>query len=160
VYVSLYKGLLGISGALLAGDREFIEHARVWRNRLGGNTEASWPMAIAGERGLDDLLPRMPEFLSRARMLAGVLGAIPGVQVVPDPPQTPLFHVHLAAQPDRVMQHSKLLSQRTGLRVFGGVRRSDNPLSCKFEITVTEQLDEVTDAEVRDFVGELMMAAG
>jgi threonine aldolase len=160
VYVSLYKGLLGISGALLAGDEDFVEHARIWRNRLGGNTAASWPMAIAGERGLDDLLPRMPEFLDRARSLATVLGAIPGVQVVPVPPQTPLFHVHLAAQPDRVMQHAQLLSERTGLRVFGQVQLSDNPLSCKFEITVTEQLDDVTDAEIRDFVGELMMAAG
>jgi threonine aldolase len=160
VYVSLYKGLLGISGALLAGDKDFIEHARIWRNRLGGNTAASWPMALAGERGLDELLPRMPEFLSRARTLAGVLGAIPGVQVVPEPPQTPLFHVHLAARPDRVLEHAKLLTQRTGLRVFSSVRRTENPLTCSFEISVTEQFDDMTDMEIRDFVGELMLAAG
>jgi threonine aldolase len=160
VYVSLYKGLMGISGALLAGDAEFIEHARIWRNRLGGNTASAWPMALAGERGLDELLPRMPEFLVRARTLAGMLSGVPGVQVVPEPPQTPLFHVHLAAQPERVLEHAKLLAERTGLRVFGQVRRSPNPMTCSFEITVTEQFDDVTDAEVRDFVGELMLAAG
>jgi threonine aldolase len=160
VYVSLYKGLLGISGALLAGDADFVAHARIWRNRLGGNTEASWPMALAGERGLDDLLPRMPEFLARARRLAVVLGAVPGVQVVPEPPQTPLFHVHLAARPDHVLEHAKVLAERTGLRVFNGVRRAANPLSCSFEITVTEQLDDVADEEIRDLIGELMLAAG
>lgn len=160
VYVSLYKGLMGISGALLAGDADFVDHARIWRNRLGGSTEAAWPIALAGERGLDELLPRMPEFLVRARTLAGMLGGIPGVQVVPEPPQTPLFHVHLAARPDRVLEHAKLLAERTGLRVFGQVRRSPNPMTCSFEITVTEQFDDVTDAEVRDFVGELMLAAG
>ncbi len=160
VYVSLYKGLLGISGAVLAGDTEFIEHARVWRDRLGGSVHSAWPMALAGERGLDDLLPRMPEFLLRARALAGVLGGIPGVQVVPEPPQTPLFHVHLSASPDRVMDHARLLAERTGIRLFGMIRRTANPLTCSFEISVTEQLDDVTDTEIRDFVGELMLAAG
>nr|WP_042183451.1 beta-eliminating lyase-related protein [Kibdelosporangium sp. MJ126-NF4]CEL15526.1 L-allo-threonine aldolase [Kibdelosporangium sp. MJ126-NF4]CTQ92072.1 L-allo-threonine aldolase [Kibdelosporangium sp. MJ126-NF4] len=160
VYVSLYKGLMGISGALLAGDADFVEHATVWRDRLGGATLGAWPLAVAGERGLDELLPRMPEFLVRARTLAGMLGGIPGVQVVPEPPQTPLFHVHLAAQPDRVLEHTKLLAEKTGLWVFGQVRRSANPMTCSFEITVTEQFDDVTDAEVRDFVGELMLAAG
>lgn len=160
VYVSLYKGLLGISGALLAGDTDFVEHARIWRNRLGGNTAASWPMALAAERGLDELLPRMPEFLGRARSLAAVLGGVPGVQVVPETPQTPLFHVHLAAEPDRVLAHSKVLAEKTGLVLFGMIKRAANPLSCSFEISITEQLDDVTDAEVRDFVGELMLEAG
>jgi threonine aldolase len=160
VYVSLYKGLLGISGALLAGDTEFVEHARVWRDRIGGNTANAWPMALAGERGLDELLPRMPEFFLRARALAGVLGGIPGVQVVPEPPQTPLFHVHMAADADRVLDHATLLAEKTGIRLFGAVKRSAHPLSCSFEVSVTEQLDDVTDAELRDFVGELMLAAG
>jgi threonine aldolase len=160
VYVSLYKGLLGISGALLAGDADFIEHARIWRDRLGGNTAASWPMALAGERGLDDLLPRMPEFFARARSIAALLGGVPGVQIVPGTPQTPLFHVHLAADPDRVLAHAKVLAQRTGLVVFGMLRRYPNPLTCSFEITVTGQLDDVTDVEIRDFVSELMLEAG
>ncbi|MET0133467.1 MAG: beta-eliminating lyase-related protein [Kibdelosporangium sp.] len=160
VYVSLYKGLMGIAGALLAGDAEFVEHARIWRDRLGGNTMSAWPMALAGERGLDELLPRMPEFFARARVLAGVLGRIPGVQIAPEPPQTPLFHVHLAADPDRVVDHAKVLAEKTGLWVFGRVKRSAHPLSCSFEISVTEQLDDVTDVELRDFVSELMLAAG
>jgi threonine aldolase len=160
VYVSLYKGLLGISGALLAGDTEFVEHARVWRDRLGGNTASSWPMAIAGERGLDELMPRMPEFLARARAIAGELDGVPGVQIVPSPPQTPLFHVHLAAEPDRVIEQAKLLTEKTGLRLFGRVMTVPNPLGCAFEISVTEQLDDVRDDEIRDFVSELMLAVG
>jgi threonine aldolase len=160
VYVSLYKGLLGISGAVLAGDTGFVEHARVWRNRLGGNTASSWPMAMAAERGLDELLPRMPEFLARAKSIAGLLAGIPGVQVVPSPPQTPLFHVHLAAEPARVTDQAKLLAEKTGLLVFGRVMRLPNPLTCAFEISVTEQLDDVRDDEIRDFVSELMLAVG
>ncbi|TCO56934.1 threonine aldolase family protein [Actinocrispum wychmicini] len=160
VYVSLYKGLLGISGALLAGDTEFVEHARIWRDRLGGNTSSAWPMALAGERGLDEVLPRMPEFYQRARSLAAVLGGIPGVRVVPEPPQTPLFHVHMAADPDRVLDHATLLAEKTGIRLFGRVAPAAHPLSCSFEVSVSEQFDDIEDAEIRDHVGELMLAAG
>src|SRR5258705_188642 len=97
VYVSLYKGLGGISGGMLAGAEELIAHARLWRDRLGGDVTRNWPMAMAAERGLDELLPRMPEFVARARTLGASLGEITGVRVVPDPPQTTMFHLHIDA---------------------------------------------------------------
>src|SRR5262249_39231946 len=90
VYVSLYKGLMGVWGALLAGERELVDHARVWRDRLGGSPDRLWPMALSAERGLDELLPRMAEFADRARKLAAVLSRVPGAHIVPDPPQTPM----------------------------------------------------------------------
>ncbi|MEJ0002834.1 MAG: beta-eliminating lyase-related protein [Pararobbsia sp.] len=36
VYVSVYKGIGGVAGALLAGEAGFIAQARVWRRRMGG----------------------------------------------------------------------------------------------------------------------------
>ncbi|MFD1049623.1 threonine aldolase, partial [Kibdelosporangium lantanae] len=78
----------------------------------------------------------------------------------PEPPQTPLFHVHLAADPDRVVDHAALLAEKTGIRLFRLVKRAAHPVSCSFEISVSEQLDDVSDVEIRDFVGELMLAAG
>lgn len=36
VYVSLYKDLGGLAGAVLAGPAGLIDHAREWRARLGG----------------------------------------------------------------------------------------------------------------------------
>ena len=37
VYVSAYKGLGGLSGALLVGKASFTAQARVWLRRFGGN---------------------------------------------------------------------------------------------------------------------------
>jgi len=79
---------------------------------------------------------------------------------VPEPPQTPLFHVHLAADPDRVVEHAALLAEKTGIRLFSQVTRSAHPVSCSFEISVSEQFDDIADAEIRDYVGELMLTAG
>jgi threonine aldolase len=122
VYVSLYKGLMGISGAILAGQQDFVDHARVWRDRLGGDMSRCWPLAMSGERGLDELLPRMPEFAERARKLAALLGELPGVHVVPDPPQTPMFHLYLEASPNAVVDACRELREVSALapprRVF------------------------------------------
>lgn len=159
VYVSLYKGLMAVSGAVLAGQRDFIEHATVWRNRLGGDMARAWPFAMSAERGLDQLLPRMAEFAERARKLANVLAALPGVHIVPDPPQTPMFHVHLDAPPEAVAAVSNQLREESTLTPPRYVRASSSPRQCSYEITVSEQLDEVTDAEIGDLVTELMARA-
>jgi len=44
VYVSVYKGIGGFAGALLAGDEAFIAKARVWRRRLGGTLHHLSPL--------------------------------------------------------------------------------------------------------------------
>jgi threonine aldolase len=156
VYVSLYKGLMGIAGAVLAGEQDFIEHARLWRDRIGGNVARSWPLVYAAERGLAELLPRMGEFGDRARALAAALRRVPGVRVVPDPPQVNMFHLHLDADQQAVTVAVKRLRAETGLALPRYVWRLPTPGQCAMEVTVSEQLDEVTDAEVADLVAELM----
>lgn len=37
IYISFYKGLGSLSGAMLIGDSEFCQEARVWLRRMGGN---------------------------------------------------------------------------------------------------------------------------
>lgn len=155
VYVSLYKGLMGISGAVLAGEQDFVDHARVWRDRLGGSVDRAWPMALTAERGLAALLPRMAEFATRARKLAEVLSRIPGVHVFPDPPQTAMFHLIMDAARPAVRTAAEQL--REGPLVPPRfVWPSTSPRHSRYEITVSEQLDEVTDAEIGDLLAELM----
>lgn len=43
IYISFYKGLGAISGAMLLGNREFCEEARVWLTRFGGNLYTKMP---------------------------------------------------------------------------------------------------------------------
>lgn len=50
VYVSYYKSLGGISGAALAGTEDFVEEARVWRHRYGGQLFQQW-LYCAGRPG-------------------------------------------------------------------------------------------------------------
>jgi threonine aldolase len=51
VYVSFYKGLGGLSGAMLMGSQDFCDEARVWLRRFGGNLYTLLPYAVSGWSG-------------------------------------------------------------------------------------------------------------
>jgi hypothetical protein len=76
VYVSLYKGLEGVRGAVLAGDPDTIAEANLWRSRLGGAIPDAWPLAAIALIGLDETLPRMAEFRDHAQALAVIPGHV------------------------------------------------------------------------------------
>ena len=73
IYVSLYKGLGGPAGALLAGPENFVADARRWRHRHGGNLPSLFPIAVAGRLGLQRYLPRMPAYVAYARQVAAAI---------------------------------------------------------------------------------------
>ena len=71
VYVSFYKDLGAPAGAALTGTKVVIDEARVWQIRHGGRLFAAYPFLIAAEQGLDEVLPRMPEFVKSAERARG-----------------------------------------------------------------------------------------
>lgn len=97
VYVSLYKGLGGMGGALLAGPQDFIADARRWRVRHGGNLPSLFPLAAAGRVGLRRYLPHVEAYVGRARELAAAIQASGVGLTYPAPPHTNTFRVFLTA---------------------------------------------------------------
>ena len=59
-------------------------------------------MALSAERGLEDVLPRMPSFVRKAKEIAAALARIDGVGVVPDPPQVAMLHVYVRGELERL----------------------------------------------------------
>lgn len=51
LYISFYKGLGGLSGAMLVGEKEYIKEARIWLRRFGGNVFTLLPYHIAAWSG-------------------------------------------------------------------------------------------------------------
>jgi threonine aldolase len=159
VYVSLYKGLEGLAGALLAGPADQVAPAREWRARLGGQLHNAWPIALDAERGLDTLLPRIPAFWERAKEFAAAMADVPGLEVVPDPPQTPLFHILVhAPKADLERAHAQLVETR-GVELFRYARTTTSPRWSRFELTVGENAMAFDVDEVRDVMTELVTLA-
>ena len=120
VYVSFYKGLGGLSGSMLLGEDDVIAEAREWRRRHGGTLFQLWPYAAAGLAGLRLRLPRMAAYVEHAKAIAAVLAGIEGVQVVPDPPQTPMMHLHLDTTAAQVIAGIRRLATEHRLWTWGG----------------------------------------
>jgi threonine aldolase len=102
VYVSLYKDLGALGGSVLAGPEDVIAEARVWRVRHGGRLSTYEPIALSAERGLDELLPRMPSFVRKTKEVGAALARIDGIEVVPDPPHVAMLHVFVRGELERV----------------------------------------------------------
>jgi threonine aldolase len=154
-YVSLYKGLQGLSGSVLAGSTELVEHAKVWRRRHGGTLPYLFPFAAAAQRGLDELVPQMPAFLGHARKIADALREVPGVVVIPDRPQTPLFHIHVRGDRNVLWQRALEIAAQQRVWLFGPLSPALEPGTSKIEINIGEPGLEITPAEVAELFGEL-----
>jgi threonine aldolase len=159
VYVSLYKGLEGVRGAVLAGDDETIGQVEVWRQRLGGAIPDAWPLAVAGLIGLDEILPRMSAFRDHAIAVAKAVSARGGAKVVPEPPQTPLFHILLPVDAAAATAARDELIAEQGVQVFSWARDESVPGWCGFEITISEHSMGFTPDEVADLIDELLRRA-
>ena len=124
VYVSFYKGLGGIAGAALGGDAALIAEARVWQRRQGGNLVTLHPFVrVAAEVALDERLDRISVHADHARALAAALTEVEGVEVVPDPPQTPLFHVVLRGDRERLADAALQVAEERKVFLFADEAR-------------------------------------
>jgi hypothetical protein len=75
---------------------------------------------------------------------------------VPDPPQTPLFHVLVHAPKEALEQaHAQLVEER-GVQLFLYARTTTSPRWSRFELTVGENAMAVEVDEVRDLVASLV----
>ena len=126
VYVSWYKGLGGLGGAMVTGSRTFIDSLRVWKTRYGGDLFTAYPYAIAALDGLENLRPRLPTFVERARTLAAALAGLPGVAVHPARPHTNAFQVWLPGTPADLAERHRRCAGETGFWLFDSF--SDAPL--------------------------------
>jgi len=115
VYVSFYKGIGALAGCCVAGSEDVIAQVREWRRRMGGTLYGLWPGAASALSCLAERLPKFPAYLEHARAIAAALAAVPGVAVIPDPPQVPMMHLLLRAARDDYAKAVRQLAEDSGI---------------------------------------------
>jgi threonine aldolase len=156
VYVSLYKGLGGISGSCLVGKEAVIDEARAWRKRHGGTLFALWPYAASGLAGLRKRLPLMLRYYAHAKAIADALRSNPHLEVVPDPPQTPMMHLHMRVDEAAFLKRARRLAEDEGLFTWPATVAGDTPSIRVVELTVGDATLTFTQDEVARIVGQLI----
>ncbi|MCX6049303.1 MAG: beta-eliminating lyase-related protein [Chloroflexi bacterium] len=159
VYVSFYKGLGGLAGCCLAGEAADMAEARIWRRRHGGTLYSLWPNAASGLAGLRRRLPLMPQYFQHARAIAERLRDLPNIEIVPDPPQTPMMHLHLRVEEIAFLRSAAHIAEREGIFTLGGTSPGWTPATRVVELTVGDATLNFTAAEVAGLVERLVAGA-
>ena len=156
VYVSFYKDLGASAGCALGGPADLIAQARVWLVRHGGRMFSVFPFMLAAERGLDEVLPRMPEYVAHTRALAAALAEVDGMSIVPDPPQTAMFHLYVRGDAARLTEAAVELAEST--RTWPGAHfvTTADPAVAATELTIGEGNLTVTPREAAELYSELV----
>lgn len=136
VYVSFYKSLGAYAGAALAGPADFVATAKAWRHRYGGQLFNQWPAALTAMAGLDRELPRLPEYVAHARVVAAALATLPGATVSPNPPHTHQFQLWLPYPKAALVRAALELAEEDGIRFAGGWSEQPPGDRCMTEVTV------------------------
>jgi threonine aldolase len=160
VYVSFYKSIEGISGAVLAGTEDLGRYARTWRHRYGGTLFQQWPAVLIAMAGLDRELPRLPEYVRHARTIAESLAALPGAKVFPQPPHTHQFRLWLPHSADALSAAVLTVAERDRIWFAGNWQDADVPGWAMTEITVAGHALEWTAADVAEAGARVLAELG
>jgi threonine aldolase len=150
VYVSFYKGLGGIAGCCVAGDTDVIEELSVWRTRHGGRSFGLWPYAAAAQTALRMRLPRMPAYYRHAHAIAAAVRDIPGIEVMPEPVQSPMMHVRFSADLDAIRERVVDIARTDKVWTFARPWASLGPKLQEFELSVGDATLELSPEEIRE----------
>ncbi len=94
VYISFYKGLGGIAGAILAGNTAFMEEAKIWKRRHGGDLISLYPYIVNARYSFNKRAGEMKKYWQNAIAVAERLNMIQGVKTIPEVPVCNMFHVY------------------------------------------------------------------
>ncbi|NUP44224.1 MAG: threonine aldolase [Streptomyces sp.] len=167
VYVSFYKSLGGIAGAVLAASADFVAETKAWRHRYGGQVFMQFPAALSALAGMRNELPRLPSYVAHAKRVAPALreglaaGGAAWPRTYPEVPHTHQFQLWLP-YPAEVLNTAAVEQAETrGESLFGRARFREPGLPglSMTEMAVAAGALEWTEDDVRaaaaDFAGRL-----
>jgi threonine aldolase len=156
VYVSFYKGLGALPGCCVAGPEDVIAEVREWRRRMGGTLFGLWPNAASALSCLSRRLPMMPRYLSHTQAIADALRDLPGVTIIPDPPQTPMLHLLLRTTPEDFTAAARRLATEQRVWTWPAAMSTPDPGTQRVELAVGDATLALQPGEVRDFIRALL----
>jgi threonine aldolase len=149
VYVSFYKGIGGIAGAILAGDEAFTEKSKVWKRRHGGDLISLYPYIVSSDYYFDKRIGKMEQYYEEAKRLARLYNKCNGIETRPLEPVSNMFHVHFHYPKEKVEQMLIETHNETGVGLTGYVVEID-PNTCYYEIGIGDLYEQVPKSELEN----------
>lgn len=144
VYISVYKGIGGIAGAVLAGASDFTQESKVWKQRHGGNLISLYPYIISADTYLDQRVEKMDQYYRDAIDLAKRFNSCHAVTTMPVVPVSNMFHVHFDASKEEMENILKEIMETSNVGISGYVRETGDH-SCYFEVSLGDQYERIKE---------------
>lgn len=151
VYLSFYKGIGGIAGAILAGEKDFIEESKIWKRRHGGDLISLYPYIISADYYFEKRQHKMGQYYEEAKELAKLFNQCHAVSTKPLEPVSNMFHVHFHIAKEKLEPILINLYKETGIGLTGNLRVI-TANSCYFELSIGDQYSLISKNEVRNLL--------
>lgn len=142
VYISFYKGIGGIAGAILAGESEFTKESKVWKRRHGGDLISLYPYFLSADYYYEQRVGKMDLYYRQAQELAGLYNQCHRMKTVPAIPVSNMFHVHAEVSLERLEQVLIEVYRETGVGLTSAVKKKTDQV-CTFEVNIGDRYGEV-----------------
>jgi threonine aldolase len=152
VYVSLYKGIGGLGGAMLLGATGFVAKAQEWFRRQGGNVIHRTPYVVAAAMQFDTRLAAMPLYFQRTEALFETLRSHPLLVPNPQRPQASLLHLHMPVSRERALAIRNAFAEKHGVWLFNRIGHAQLPGHSATEWYVGDNLLAISDQRLHDIL--------
>lgn len=159
VYISFYKGLGGIAGAMLAGGSELTEKSKIWKRRHGGDLISLYPYIINAKYCMDSRVDKMGEYWQNATTVAQRLNEISGIRTVPEVPVCNMFHAYFDASKETMESIFSSIIEAYDICLIGNVKSLDS-LSSKSEFYFGDSFHSVPEEILIDSLNHLELKLG
>jgi threonine aldolase len=154
VYISFYKGIGGIAGAVLAGGRDFIEESKVWKRRHGGDLISLYPYYLSADYYFDKRIGKMERYYEAAKIVALHFNRYFGVSTLPEVPVSNMFHVHFEAPKQEVERILTEICLGIGVGLSSYVREVTETTSY-FEISIGDSFGRMDIEKFYNAIAQL-----
>ncbi|WP_018751711.1 beta-eliminating lyase-related protein [Paenibacillus sanguinis] len=142
VYISFYKGLGGIAGAILAGGHELVDESRIWKRRHGGDLISLYPYFLSADYYYELRVGKMEQYYQQARELAQLYNRCRHISTLPKVPVSNMFHVHADLPKKQLEQLLLEVYRETGIGLTPMVKERSSG-GCSFEVNIGDRYAEV-----------------
>ncbi|NRA62997.1 MAG: hypothetical protein HRU19_00865 [Pseudobacteriovorax sp.] len=110
-YVSFYKGMGALPGSMLCGSSDFIEEAKIWLRRCGGNLFQQTTAVVSASLQVEKRLTKFKDYHNKAKDIAEALISS-GIAVNPESVQSNAFVITLPISAQKANERLSLLRRQ------------------------------------------------
>jgi threonine aldolase len=139
VYVSFYKGIGGMAGAMLLGNTEFVAKAKVWMHRQGGSVFRRSPYVVSAAMQFEQRLAAMPACYAKTKEIVQLIQQFSTLKINPGSAHCNMFHLYLPVSRERAIEIRNQIAQESGIWLFNRASHAALPNQSYLEWMVGDQ---------------------